>query len=82
MKPLRANSKTERLLAHLSRGHSITSMQAIRRWRMTRLAARIEELEDRGHAIDREPVSRNGARFMRYWLHAQPAPLAKGRGGR
>lgn len=44
-------SQNEQILDHLRRYGTITPMQAIKRYRITRLAARIYDLERQGYVI-------------------------------
>lgn len=46
-------TQNERILNHLRAGKSITSIQAVSRWGVTRLSARIFELAESGHKIKR-----------------------------
>lgn len=46
-------TQNERILNHLKTGKPITSIQAISRWGVTRLSARIFELAEMGHKIKR-----------------------------
>ena len=51
-------SQTKKLLKHLKRGNSISSMLAFQLYGITRLSARIFELKRSGVAIKRERVIR------------------------
>jgi hypothetical protein len=66
--PLQAGSQCDKLLAHLSRGYRITDMQALRKWGVRRLAARIYDLRRRQHQIIGALVHRNGKSYAVYWL--------------
>jgi hypothetical protein len=70
MKQLKAGSQNSRLLAHLSRGRTVTSMEAFRRFGVTSLHRRLEELRERGHRIDRGEfyTTKAGVRVKRYRL--------------
>jgi hypothetical protein len=59
------NSQTTRIYGHLTRG-SITPLQALRRYGVFRLAARINDLRKRGHSIKTERVEQGGKSFARY----------------
>lgn len=50
----------------LEAGESITTFDAIIRWRCTRLAAHICILKKRGMKISKQTVVQNGKRFARY----------------
>lgn len=60
-------SQTDAILSHLQR-RPLTSIEAIERLRVLRLAARIRDLRDRGHNIYSTMVERDGKRFARYVL--------------
>ena len=60
-------SQTDKILKHLQR-RPLTSMQAFRMWKCTRLAARINELRSEGWPIESETVCKDGKRFARYRL--------------
>lgn len=49
-------TQAERLLAHLSNGGTITSLEAFNVLGITQLSARITELEAKGHAIRHDPI--------------------------
>lgn len=70
MKQLKSGSQCSRLLAHLSRGRTITSMEAFRRFGVTSLHSRMSELRDRGHRIDEGEfyTTRSGVKVKRYRL--------------
>jgi hypothetical protein len=56
------------IIKHLQRGHSITHLTALSRYRCARIAARINELRGDGWRIATKMVSRNGARYASYSL--------------
>ncbi len=60
-------SQNDAILNHLKRS-PLTSIEAIERFRVLRLAARIRDLRDRGHNIFSTMVERDGKRFARYSL--------------
>jgi len=64
-------SQCDQILTRLKAGRPITSMQAFRLYRITRLAARIAELRERGHRIS-APIMRlpSGKRIAIYSLAA------------
>jgi hypothetical protein len=71
MKPLKPHSQCERILAHLSAGRTLTTLQAFKRWQITTLSQRCTELRKRGHRIESEMVeTRGGARVARYRLQS------------
>lgn len=59
-------SQNTQVLDWLTKGNTITQMEATARWRMTRLGARIKDLRERGHAIHTELVDSGHAGFGRY----------------
>lgn len=69
-RPLKAGGQCDKLLAWLSRGHTVTSLQAAYKFRVTSLHRRLAELRERGHAIDYGTyfTTREGARVKRYRL--------------
>ena len=66
----RQPTQAEALLAHLRRGdEGITSLEALKLYGIGRLAARVYELKQDGHAISEELVEvANGKRVSRYRL--------------
>lgn len=61
-------SQYDTVLKHLRTRGSLTSYAAFKKYRITRLAARIAELEGDGHLINDCWVHRNGKRFKSYSL--------------
>ena len=63
-------SKELKVLAHLKKNHSITSWEAIKLFRATRLSAIIFDLRERGYDIRSvmEYNEETGTRFARYVL--------------
>lgn len=51
MRALKPGGQCERILAHLVAGHSLTPMEALRRFGCLRLGGRIHELRRRLHPI-------------------------------
>ena len=45
-------SQSDRILAWLKAGHSLTPLEALERFRCNRLAARVRDLRDAGYRID------------------------------
>ena len=60
------NTKTGKVLSHLQRYGSITSWDAIRLFRATRLSAIIFNLRDEGYKIDSENRSGDGSHWTEY----------------
>jgi hypothetical protein len=61
-------TQTDRILAYLKRGKPLTPIQALSRFGVFRLAARIAELRAAGHKILSRMVSRGGKRYAVYWM--------------
>ena len=62
-------SQRELLLAHLKSGRSITPLEALMKYGIFRLAARIWDLRNQGYLIDQEiVVDQNNKKYSRYWL--------------
>lgn len=68
MKPLKAGSQAERILAHLTRGHTLTPLQALSRFQCLTLSQRVGELKERGHRIRSRMVEVGGKRVAEYRL--------------
>ena len=60
-------SQNQRVLKHLKSGKPLTSLQALNKFGIMRLAARINELK-LNHNIESKPVKRDGKRFAQYRL--------------
>lgn len=58
-------TQAQTVYRHLKTGKSITALQALKRWGILRLAARIDELR-RHHVIETAFKSRNGKRWASY----------------
>ena len=61
-------SQSDMILAHLKRHNSITAVQALGRYGVFRLAARIGDLRDKGYIIETETIHRDKKHYARYWL--------------
>ena len=61
-------SKKQRIINHLERGSSITSLMAWRLYGHARLAVVINRLKNKGWSIDKKMISENGSRFAEYKL--------------
>lgn len=59
-------SQNEQILAHLQAGHTLTHAEAMRRYGIGRLAARVEELRRRGHAIATEMAHEGSKQWAVY----------------
>lgn len=74
-------SQTETILAHLQAGGSITPIDALREFGIFRLAARIKDIRDEGHAVQTDWETDGVKKWARYSLkRAQPARTADGQG--
>lgn len=60
-------SQESQLIRHLKRG-PITPLQALSRYGILRLAARINSLRGKGHKIDTQMIERDGKRYAKYRL--------------
>lgn len=62
-----SKTQCEQVLEHIDKYGSITSLEAFREYNITRLAARIHEIEASGTRIDRVTErSENGCHYTRY----------------
>lgn len=61
-------SQNDEILAYLCKGHSITPMDALKKFGCFRLASRINDLRNDGHKIHRIMKERAGKRFASYYL--------------
>lgn len=59
-------SVSERLLAHLSKGRTITTIQALEKWGCLRIPNRVCELRKEGHHIESISMRANGKNFTKY----------------
>lgn len=61
-------SQCKILLKWLQSGRTITSLGAIKKWLILRLASRVFELKKAGHNIESERIEINGKHFAKYRL--------------
>lgn len=62
-------TQSEQILKHLRSGKHLTALEALNRFGCLRLAARIKDLKDDGHAIESERVElANGKKVASYRL--------------
>jgi hypothetical protein len=61
-------SQQAQILNSLKKGHKLTAMNALRLFNCFRLAARIQELRERGYDIKSTIKQVDGKRFSEYWL--------------
>ena len=60
------------LMAHLASGRSITAAEAVRKYRIYRLAARVLGLRQKGYRIDSTLIRRGSKHWSEYRLaHGQ-----------
>ena len=63
MKP---ESQLSQILNHLQDGRSLTPVQALIAYGCFRLAARVQNLRDKGHNIETKMIEKDGKYFARY----------------
>ena len=63
-----SESQESIILNHLKKYKHITTWEAITKYRITRLSARIFELRESGHQIISKNISENGKRWAEYSL--------------
>ena len=64
------SSQCDQILEHL-KSKPITGLEALSEYGCFRLASRINDLRNRGYAIQTDSVTRNGKRFAQYRLVEQ-----------
>ncbi len=67
-------SQTEKILKYLKTGHTLTHLQAEALFKITRLAARVNDLRNKGYIIITETIKSpsSEARYARYKLVMKP----------
>ena len=68
-------SQSDAILEHLKAGNSITPVDALRDFGCFRLAARIDDLRQRGHDIETVTEKRNGKKYARDLLRGTQQQL-------
>lgn len=69
MRPLKAHSATERILAYLAKGHRLTAIQALHKFDCMSLSQRCGFLRRRGHDIHSRLIpTRTGKLVAQYWM--------------
>lgn len=63
-------TQRQAILQHLENGGVLTALDALRLFACNRLAARIGELRQQGHAIKSDAIQMNGKRFASYRMGA------------
>lgn len=66
-------SKTQKILKYLERRKTITSLEAFRKFNVTRLSAIIYNLRQRGYEITTETKCKNGTLYAVYHLRKELA---------
>lgn len=66
---MKTESQNRKILHALQQGERLTSWDAIKRWGITRLSARIADLRAMGYNIIAKYVE--GAKYKVYWLEAE-----------
>jgi len=61
-------SQNEDIIKHLKKGRKLTAIQALNKFGCFRLAARIDNLRNQGHAIITETIRKGGKSYARYSL--------------
>lgn len=59
-------TQTQQIRAHLLKHNSITPLEALRKFGVMRLAARIRDLRSDGFSVQSVRVERGGKRFCKY----------------
>ena len=62
-------TKKQQILNHLKSGKTITSMEAIELYKVTRLAAVVHTLKKEGHQIESENVKGNNGNYSIYKMY-------------
>jgi hypothetical protein len=65
---MNTRSQSAAILQALLRGESITALEALERFGVGRLAARIADIRALGHDVKTAWEKRNGKRYARYYL--------------
>lgn len=66
--PVSSESQCRRILKHLLAGRTVTPLEALKKFKSLRLAARISDLKDKGHNIDKTMVDTpSGKRVAQYF---------------
>ena len=73
MEEVSKTTQNVQILEHLMQGKSITPYDALRLYRVMRLASRISDLRKRGHKIEKRMISVTNAdgkkcRVAQYWM--------------
>ena len=71
MKLMKCGSQATKILAHLTRGGTLTPLQALDKFDCLTLSQRCSELRQRGHRIVSRMVNVGGKRVAQYRLERQ-----------
>jgi hypothetical protein len=63
---MKTSTQKKKILAHLEKGKTITSLTAFKKFGCTRLAARVLDLRRDGHPVKSERISVNGKHVSKY----------------
>jgi hypothetical protein len=63
---MKASTQKRKILAHLEKGQTITSLMAFKQFGCTRLAARVLDLRRDGYPVKSERISVNGKHVSKY----------------
>jgi len=61
-------SQEKQILKDLEKGKRITALDAFKKYKCLRLAARILEIKNAGYNVDKNMVKKNGKTFGSYYL--------------
>lgn len=61
-------SQSDRVINWLATGRSLTPLQALSRWGVMRLSARVKDLRKDGHDIQTDRVTKRGKTYASYRL--------------
>lgn len=61
-------SQSNQILGALRKGRSVTALEALMAFNCLRLAARIKELRERGHAITTDMIRKGKKKYASYRL--------------
>lgn len=61
-------SQSDEIIDYLKSGQSLTSLDALYKFRVMRLAARIEQLRKQGYQIETEIVKSDGKKWAKYYI--------------
>lgn len=71
-------SKQEIVERFLASGRPLTSMDAFRRWNITRLADNVYKMTKAGVNVQTRLVRSGNTRYAVYWMHVRKVPIGRG----